>query len=119
MFKRTLLHSFKFAVQGFIFVVRKERNMRTHLLAAALAIALGAFLHISRIEWLFLNLAITVVFIAEIMNTAFEQLMNYANGKRYHHIVQMLKDIAAGGVLIAVLNALATAYIIFIPFIKK
>lgn len=119
MFKRNLLQSFKHAIAGLKFVISNEYNMRTHCLAAVLAVALGAYLKISRIEWLFLSFAITLVLISETINTAFELLVNYANGKRYHHIVKMLKDIAAGGVLIAVINALITGCLIFIPFIKR
>lgn len=119
MFKRNLLQSFRFAITGLTFVIKSEHNMRTHCLAAVLAIAFGAYLHIAHIEWLFLSLAITIVLVAETVNTAFELLLDYANGKRYHNTVKMLKDIAAGGVLIAVLNAVITGCVIFIPYFKR
>lgn len=119
MFKRNLIQSFKYALQGIAFVLKNEHNMRTHSLAAVLVVALGLYLKIQRIDWLFLSFAITIVLVAETVNTAFELLLDYANGKRYHNTVKMLKDIAAGGVLIAVLNAVITGCVIFIPFIKK
>lgn len=119
MFKHSLIQSFKHAIKGLKFVLEHERNMRTHCLAAVLAIAMSAYLHISKIEWMFVIMAVTIVFIAESINTAFELLLDYANGKRYHSTVKMFKDIAAGGVLIAVINAVIVGYIIFMPLFKQ
>lgn len=119
MFKRNLIQSFKHAIYGLKFVLRHERNMRTHCLAAALAVGLGAYLQISKIEWLFIIMSITIVFIAESINTAFELLLDYANRKKYHATVKIFKDIAAGGVLIAVTNSLIAACVIFIPRLKE
>lgn len=93
--------------------------MRTHCLAAVLALGLSGYLNISKTEWLFVIIAITMVFIAESINTAFELLLDYTGRKRYHSIVKMFKDIAAAGVLIAVINSVIAACIIFIPHLRE
>ena len=115
MFKRNLFQSFKFAWRGLIFVFRNERNMRIHCAIAIIAVILAAFMKISAIEWFFLLFAIAFVFTAETLNTAFELLLDYVNGKAHHTTVMMLKDIAAGGVLIAAINALIVGCVIFFP----
>ena len=45
------LRSFSFAWQGVWHVVRTQRNMRVHLLAAAAAVAAGLVLRISAVDW--------------------------------------------------------------------
>ncbi|PIQ89490.1 MAG: hypothetical protein COV72_03000 [Candidatus Omnitrophica bacterium CG11_big_fil_rev_8_21_14_0_20_42_13] len=117
MFKRNLLQSFKFALDGLIFVFNNERNMRLHCAIAIVVSLAAAYMKISSVQWFFLLFAIAFVLITETVNTAFELLLDYINGKKYHSTVKMLKDIAAGGVLIASVNALIVGIIIFLPLI--
>ncbi len=115
MYKRTLLQSFKFALDGLKFVFAKERNMRVHCLFAVLAILCSVFFKVSEIELVFVVFAIALVLIAESANTAFELLLDFIHGDRYHPDVKLLKDIAAGGVFIAAINAFVTGSVIFLP----
>jgi diacylglycerol kinase (ATP) len=50
---------------------------------------------------------------AEIFNTAIEMLMNMITSK-YHLRIKLVKDIAAGVVVLTCLNALAVGYILFV-----
>jgi len=115
MFRRSLIQSFRFAWRGLVFVFRNERNMRLHCAIAGIVVIFGTFMRISEVEWFFLLFAIAFVFIAETLNTAFELLLDYVNGKTRHTTVMMLKDIAAAGVLIASINALIVGCVIFFP----
>lgn len=115
MYKRTIFQSFKLAIDGLIFIVTTERNMKIHLLFAFCALLTSYILKISHIEFVFVVFSIAMVLITEAANTAFELLLDFVHGDRYHPDVKLLKDIAAGGVFIAALNAFVIGCVIFIP----
>ena len=113
MYNRSFRQSIVEALKGLKFVIRTERNMRVHLALALLAILVSFIMHITRIEFIFILFSIGLVLVAETANTAFELLLDYMNGNKYHDTIKMLKDIAAGGVLVAAINALVVGIIIF------
>jgi diacylglycerol kinase len=106
--------SFGFAFKGLAFLVGQEHNMRLHLCAAALVTGLGFWLGISGDDWRWIILAITLVTAAEALNTAVEQACN-ALGGGYNVHVRIAKDVAAGGVLICAISALAIGILVFLP----
>lgn len=115
MYKRTLFQSFILALVGLKYVLKTERNMKIHLAFATLAIVASIVLKVNMMEFLFVIFAITIVLIAEAANTAFELLLDFVHGDKYHPDVKLLKDVAAGGVFIAALSAAAIGLLIFIP----
>ena len=115
MYKRTLSQSFKLAWEGIKFIFKTERNMKIHLFFAGIAIICSFIFRISEIEFIFVVFAIALVLITEAANTAFELLLDFVHGDRYHPDVKLLKDIIAGGVFIAALNAVIIGLIIFVP----
>jgi undecaprenol kinase len=115
MYNRTIFQSFRLAWQGLLFIIKTERNMRIHLIFAFIAVVASLALKISEIEWIFVIFAIALVMITEAANTAFELLLDFLHGDSYHPNVKILKDIAAGGVFVAALNAFIIACIIFLP----
>jgi diacylglycerol kinase len=50
MYRRTLIQSFRLALEGILFVVRNERNMKIHLFFGAAAVALCLFLKVTPID---------------------------------------------------------------------
>jgi diacylglycerol kinase (ATP) len=107
-----LAKSIIYAVRGLGFVVATQRNMRVHLVAAVLAVMLGWVLSISRIEWIVLALAISLVLVAEGLNTAVEIAVDLAT-RKIRLRAMLSKDIAAGGVLMAAINSLVVGYLLF------
>jgi len=77
------------------------------------ALLLGLYFHLKGIELVALCITVTLVFMAEIFNTAIEMMMDMFTDK-YHTLVKLVKDIAAAVVLLASLNALAVGYILFV-----
>ncbi len=112
--RATFLASFGYAAQGLAEVVRTQRNFRVHLLLAALAVGMAAWLRLSRQEWALLVLVIGFVLEAEIFNTAAEVLVDLAS-PRYHPLAKQVKDMAAGAVLLAALIALLIGLCLFGP----
>ena len=87
--------------------------MRIIFMLGILVFLLGLYLQLKGIELVALFITITVVFMAEIFNTAIEMLMNILTVK-YHTRIKLVKDIAAAVVLLASLNAVAVGYILFV-----
>ena len=115
MYTRTLFDSFRLALQGLGFIVANERNMKVHLFFALCALVCAMLFRISPIEFIFVVFAISLVLIAEAANTAFELLLDFLHGDEFHPNVKLLKDIVAGGVLIASVNAFIIGSVIFVP----
>ena len=112
---RDLVASMEFAINGVLTAFKEERNMRKHLVSAILAALTGLVFRISAIEWLFLLLAIFLVIILEIINSAIENVVDLASGYHFSMLAKNAKDMAAGAVLVASGYAVLTGLIIFIP----
>ena len=112
---RDLVASMEFAITGVLTAFKEERNMRKHLVSAILASLAGLVFQISAIEWLFLLLAIFLVIILEIVNSAIENVVDLASGYHFSMLAKNAKDMAAGAVLVASGYAVLTGLIIFIP----
>jgi len=110
--------SLKLAMIGFKYLFLYHRNMRIIFLSGIAAALLGVRFQLKGIELVALCITITLVFMAEIFNTAIEMLMNMLTSK-YHLRIKLVKDIAATVVLLACLNALAVGYILFVRRLFK
>ena len=107
--------SFRYAFKGVATLLREQHNARIHLLAAALVIALAAYLEVNRVEWAVLLLCIALVWMAEALNSAMEYLCDAAVAKE-HPLIGKAKDAAAAGVLVCALVAAVIGGLIFIPY---
>ena len=108
----SLRWSFTWAFEGIVYVLRTQRNMQIHVAAAVVVLVLGLLLDFSRLELAAIVGAISLVLVAEMMNTAVEAAID-AVVTSYHPLVKIAKDVAAGAVLVATVNALAIAYFVF------
>jgi diacylglycerol kinase len=85
------------------------------LVAAIAAILSGLFFHITNAEWLILILSIGGVLTMETINSALENLSDYASKKEMHPTIRKVKDLSAAAVLIMAIAALAIGLVIFLP----
>ena len=108
------LRSIKFAVRGVATMLKTQHNAWLHALATALVVSAGLFLKLSLAEWCWIVLAITSVWTAEALNTAFEFLTDVASPD-FHPIAEKAKDVAAGAVLLAAIGSVAIAALVFGP----
>ncbi len=111
------LRSFRHAGRGVVRLL-SEPNARLHVLAAVLAVALGAFVRLSGTEWALVALTIALVFAAEAFNTALESLADAAVPDR-HPLVGTAKDLGAAAVLLAALGAVAVGACVFVPHVSR
>jgi len=105
--------SFKIAVRGLTYLFLYHRNMRLIFLLGLFSILLGFYFNLKGIELIALSITVTLVFMAEIFNTAVELMMD-TTAEKYNTKIRLIKDIAAGIVVITCLNALLIGYVLFI-----
>jgi len=108
----TIVESFNFAIEGIIHVLRTQRNMRIHFAISVGVLVAALAFDVSRLELIALLLAIAFVLIAEMVNTAIEAAVDVASTS-FDPMAKLAKDIGAGAVLIAALNAIAVGYLVF------
>jgi diacylglycerol kinase (ATP) len=108
----SIFESFNNAFEGVIHVLRTQRNMRIHFLIAALVLVIAVAVGVRRFELIALLLAIAFVLISEMINTAIEHTVDVAT-TTFDPMAKLAKDIAAGAVLIASVNAVAVGYLVF------
>jgi diacylglycerol kinase (ATP) len=109
---QSLLESFNFAFEGIIHVLRTQRNLRLHFLIAVAVIVAAVAFDVTRLELIVLLLSITFVLISEMLNSAIEAAVDVASTS-FDPLAKLAKDVAAGAVLIASINAVAVGYIVF------
>jgi diacylglycerol kinase (ATP) len=108
----SVIESFNYAIEGVVHVVRTQRNMRIHFAVAVAVLAVALAVSVTKIELIALLLAIAFVLIAEMINTAIEGAID-ATTTAFDPMAKLAKDMAAGAVLIASINAVAVGYLVF------
>lgn len=111
---KRLLHSFRFALHGILATANSEVNFRIHLLASVFVVALGAYLQLSRMEWIIILLLIGGILALELMNTAIERVVDLVTDQ-YKPLAKMAKDAGAGAVFVYSIVAVIIGMIIFLP----
>jgi diacylglycerol kinase (ATP) len=108
---RKFLQAVKNAAQGLWWCVRRGRNFRLQLGAGACAVAGGGWLGLTAGEWTAVIVCIGLVLMAEVFNTALEELANEVS-REWCPGIGRAKDLAAGAVLLAAMAAVAVALMI-------
>ncbi len=85
---------------------RTQRNLRIHAGIAVVVVVAGIVLRFSAVSWAVVALAIGLVVAAELLNTALEAVVDLVSPQD-HPLAERAKDVAAAGVLVASLGALA------------
>ena len=113
---RSFLESFNSAVEGIIYVLKTQRNMRIHFLIAIIILVGSLFLRppLKPIELMILSFTLALVLITEMINTAVEKTIDLMNDT-YHPLARIAKDITAGTVLIVSVVAIVVGYFIILP----
>jgi diacylglycerol kinase (ATP) len=109
---RRFVDSLRYAVDGLVYALRTQRNIRIHFVTATAIIASAMFLGITRSELVALFLTIMVVILAEMVNTAIEAAVDLVTGT-YHPLARIAKNVAAGAVLVTAIGACFIGFYIF------
>ena len=109
---KRLVDSFNFAIEGLISALKNEKHMKVHILAAIIIVILAIVINASKVEILIISLSVSFVVITELVNTAVEAIVDLVSPER-HPLAKLAKDVAAGAVLVAAINALCVGYLLF------
>ena len=107
-------HSFEYALRGWWFVLKTQKNAWLHAILTTLVILLAIWLKISARDWAVLVLTIALVWSAEFFNTAIEAVVDLASPAN-HPLAKTGKDVGAAAVLIAALAAAIIGLLILGP----
>jgi len=113
-FVRSRIASFWHAFNGLWYVLRTQRNAWIHAAATILVVALGLWLGLSGWDWAVLVLSIAIVWMAEVLNTAIEAVVDLASPV-HHPLAKVGKDVGAGAVLIAEATAVLVGLLVLGP----
>lgn len=109
---RRIIDSFNFAIEGLTAAIRNEKHMKVHIIASIIIVILAIITNASKVEILIISLSVSFVIITELMNTSVEALVDMVSPER-HPLAKLAKDVAAGAVLVAAINALCVGYLLF------
>lgn len=112
------IRSFRHAIVGVLRMIRCQHNAWIHAAATLVVLAAAFFLRVSAADWCWIILAISIVWTAEALNTAFEFLADAASPE-FHPLVRDAKDVAAGAVLLTAIAAAVIGSLVFWPYISK
>jgi diacylglycerol kinase (ATP) len=108
MKSQPFIRRLRFAINGIYLAFCREPSFRLEVLAGVGVLAVLVYLRPSPIWWALGALAVGLVLVAEIFNTALEILIDQLHPE-HHPEIGAVKDIAAGAVLISSLLALMVA----------
>jgi diacylglycerol kinase len=106
--------SFQYAFAGWWYVLRTQKNSWIHVLASLAVVAMGSWLDLSRPEWALLVITITIVWMAEFINTALEAIVDMMTTE-VHPLAKVAKDVSAGAVLLGAFAAVLIGFLILGP----
>jgi len=115
---KLFIEGFNYAISGVIHGLRTQRNMQFHVIAAIIVIILSFLLRLNKIELLSITFAISLVLISEMLNTSIETIVNMTTNKE-SPLAKIAKDIGAGAVLIAAINATIVGYTVIYAHIPR
>lgn len=109
---KRLVESFNYAIEGLTSALQNEKHMKFHILSAILIVILAILTNASKVEILLVSISVAFVIITELINTAVEALVDLISPER-HPLAKLAKDVAAGAVLVAAINAICVGYLLF------
>jgi diacylglycerol kinase len=111
---RSLVQSFKHAIDGFAYTLKTEKNIKIHLLFTFLISIGGMIFKITRTEYLICLAFVALVISLELVNTAIEEAVNLACPE-INPKAKICKDVSAAAVLFASCIAFIVGLAVFVP----
>lgn len=107
------VRSFRHALHGLLLSFRTQRHLRVHFFVAILVLCAGFLWRLNRVEMALLLGVISLVILAELFNTAVEAVVDLVT-EDYHPLARVAKDVSAGAVLVASVNAFLVGVMLFL-----
>jgi undecaprenol kinase len=100
-----------FALNGLGVGWRRESSIRTQTALALFAVIVLIVLRPPLVWWAIIALMISFVLAAELMNSAFEALVDHLHPER-HPEIRVIKDVASGAVLLTSIGGLVVGFLL-------
>ena len=113
-FLASRLRSFRYAFTGWGYVLRTQRNTWIHAAASIAVVLLGWWVGLQALDWAIIFIAITLVWMAEFLNTALEAVVDLASPQQ-HPLAKVGKDVGAAAVLLSALAAVIIGILVLGP----
>ncbi len=106
------------AIEGILHAAKTQRHLRYHFYSAVAVLVLSYILGVERTDFLIISIAVILVLLAEMINTAIEYVVDMISPE-HSEKARVSKDVAAGGVLITAFGAAVIGYIILFPYFSR
>jgi diacylglycerol kinase (ATP) len=113
-FIKSRIQSFRYALTGWWFVIRTQRNAWIHAAVSIAVILVCIWVRLELRDWAIIILAIALVWTAEFLNTALEAVVDLAS-PQHHQLARVGKDVGAAAVLIASVSSVIIGIFIIGP----
>jgi diacylglycerol kinase len=113
-----IINKFGFAVNG-LKLACKQSSFLIQLVAALITVVFGLLLILTPFEWIWIISCITSVLTLEMINTALEQACDLFSHGWLLDEIKLIKDVAAGAVLVVSIGAMIIGAIIFLPHLME
>ena len=118
VYNKNFWDAWKNAFNGIKHTITTQLNIRIQLLIGIVTIILGILFKLNNIEWISLCFAVFLVIITEMINTGIEAVVDLYT-TTFHPKAKIAKDVGAGAVVLAVINAAIVGYFLFFDKIIK
>lgn len=112
MKNNNFIDAWKNAFEGIIYAVTTQSNIKKQLVIAVAVMLVSLFFDLNKAEFLCLMFTVVLIIVAEMINTAIETVVDLYTDL-YHPKAKIAKDVGAGAVVIAAINAVIVAYFLF------
>ena len=113
-FTASRIRSFGHAFDGWLYVLRTQRNLWLHVIIALTVFGVSAWLGLGVFQWAVIVLTTAMVLAAEFFNTAIEVVLDLVSPQE-HPLAKLGKDVAAAAVLLTALAAVFIGILVLGP----
>jgi undecaprenol kinase len=111
---RRHLKGYKYAAKGVNYTLQTQLNIWVQLCITTIALSLAYWLDFTLEQYLILVVTIGFVISAELFNTAIEEMVNLLSPEMQSQ-AGIVKDVAAGAVLVAAVVSALIGFLLFFP----
>ena len=111
---RSRLASLSYALAGWLYMLRRQKNTRIQAVASIAIAALALWLGIDPLGWAVLVLTVTMVWMAEFLNAAVEAAVNLSSPE-FHPMAKVGKDVASAAVLLGAVASVIIGLLVLGP----
>lgn len=109
---RNFLDAWINAINGIIYATTTQGNVKKQLIIIVVTLLFSLFFNLTKVEFLCLLFSVVLIIITEMINTGIETAVDLYTDL-YHPKAKIAKDVGAGAVVIASINAVVVSYFLF------